>query len=92
MYLREHGLEEAVELAIRNRLGVEVRKVKLAYGVDEYGDAVIFVTVNFVARPKKRGFMFDLVAAANDALRKKGVFTPAIVTARSPLQEGAGAH
>ena len=94
MYLPDDDLEESIRRAIADRLRLDVRRVGLSRGVNEDGDDTIFVTVVFVENPSrlKRGFMFDLVAAAAEGLRKSGEFTPAVVMARSLKSGLSKAH
>lgn len=94
MYLPEDHLEEAVQRAVAKRLGVDIRSVKVARGVDDDGDNTIFVTLRFSegAARLKRGYMFDLVATVGDALRSAGEFTPAVVYAHPKKTESLRAH
>jgi len=94
MYLPDDDLEETIRRAIAARLRLDVRRVKIERGMNDGGDDTIFVTVVFVENPSrlKRGFMFDLVAAAAEALRGSGEFTPAVVMARGQKSGLSKAH
>lgn len=94
MYLPDDELEEKIRRAIVARLRLNVRRVKVDRGINEDGDDTIFVSVIFVENPNrvKRGFMFDLVAAAAEALRSSGDFTPAVVMARGQKPGLSKAH